>query len=127
MRLSGSILQPGKKRGEDFDAVPEILETEVFVRRVLIIVVVRDRQPGRSDDHQHGREQKNCRKLGRNRKGATYPDQIFEQSLSWKPPLSEIDEEGSRRHTEHGHTDRKESKVIIGDNRQNPRFNDLHH
>jgi hypothetical protein len=36
------IVQAAKKSGEDFDAVPEILETQVFVGGVLIVVVVRD-------------------------------------------------------------------------------------
>ena len=34
------VFQPGKKRSENFDAVPEILETQIFVRGVLVVVVV---------------------------------------------------------------------------------------
>src|ERR1043166_325354 len=36
------VLETAEERRENFDAVPEILETDVFVRGVLIVVVVRD-------------------------------------------------------------------------------------
>jgi len=35
-------IQGTEKGGEDFDSVPEVLETQVFVGGVLIVVVVRD-------------------------------------------------------------------------------------
>jgi hypothetical protein len=44
-----SALQTAEKSGENFDAVPEILETEIFVRGVLIVVVVRDGEGDHGD------------------------------------------------------------------------------
>ena len=39
-----SSLQTGQNRGVDFDSVPQILQTQVFIGAMLIIVVIGDRQ-----------------------------------------------------------------------------------
>jgi hypothetical protein len=47
VQLVRCALKAAEKGGEDFDAVPEILQAKVFVSGVLIVVVVRD---GEGDD-----------------------------------------------------------------------------
>src|SRR4030081_900308 len=47
MPLILRVLQSAEKGGENFEAVPEILEADVFVGGVLVVVVVRD---GEGDD-----------------------------------------------------------------------------
>jgi hypothetical protein len=41
------VFQAAEKSGEDLDAIPQVLETKIFVRGVLVVVVVRD---GKGDD-----------------------------------------------------------------------------
>ena len=43
------VIQAGKKGSKHFDAVPKVLEAQVFVRGVLIVIVVGDGE----GDHGH--------------------------------------------------------------------------